>query len=122
MADVLVTIGSFTVPPERMESLIDVTEPVEASNRTLDGTLYTDFTSNTRTWKVKIAFLCAEDYDELRQVYFDQYNNATYPAFSVPFYSISTVAKLSMNEKDVRHDGDDIVGIELTIQEQYAVS
>lgn len=122
MADVEVTIGSFTVPPERMESLLDVTEPVETTNRTLDGTSYTDFTTNVRTWKVRIAFLCAEDYDDLRQVYFDQYNNATYPALSIPFYNISTVAKLTMNEKDVRHDGDDIVGIELTLQEQGAVS
>lgn len=122
MASVEVTLNGFTIPPERMEALLDETEPIEVSKRTLDGTLYTDYTTNTRRWRVKIAFLCAEDYDDLRTVYFSQYANASYVTLEIPFYGISTLAKMSMNEKDVRHDGDDIVGIEVMLDEQSAVS
>lgn len=122
MASVEATIGGVLVPPERMESLVDDTQPVETSKRALDGTLYTDFTTNTRRWRVKIAFLCADDYDDLRQVYFSQYNNAEFPVLEIPFYGVSAQVKMSMNEKDVRHDGDDIVGIELVLEEAGAVS
>lgn len=122
MADIEVTIGTFTIPTDKMQSLKDFTEPIEVTKRTLDGTLYTDFTINTRKWEVAIAFLCKDDYDDLKQVYLNQYNNAEYPTLSIPFYDVDIPVKMSINEKDIKLDGDRIVGINLTLEEQYPVS
>ena len=118
-----ITIGSFSIPMRNLFQLYETTTPNESTNVVLDGSRYTDFTNNMRSWTLSFAYLCKEDFDDLYQVYLDQYNNAAYPDLVVPYYDIDSPVKLSVKaNKDIKFDGDMIVDYEITLEEQYPFS
>lgn len=117
-----ITIGGFEIPMRTLASLIEVTTPNEQSNRSLDGTLYTDFVNNLRSWKLSFAYLCAADYDDLREVYMNQYRNEQYPTLVVESLGINALVKISVSDKNIRMDGDRVDGYEIALEEQYPIS
>lgn len=103
-------------------TLREVTTPNETENITLDGTLYTDFVNNRRSWVVGWSKLKVEDYDTIRALYNAQYTNETVPIVEIPEYGITAPMKLSISDRDIRLNGEIIEGFSLTMKEQYAVS
>lgn len=126
MPDIEINIAGWDIPMRNVYELVEVTEPLETTNITLDGTRYTDFRSpgNLRSWRIKFAYLCAEDYDFFREeVYLAQYGGGEYFSFTVPFYDIADVpVKISVSDKNIKMDGDHIVDYEIILDEQYAIS
>lgn len=99
----------------------DVT-PNETENVTLDGTLYTDFINNRRSWVVGWEKLKAADYDVIRALYMAQYNTESVPIVQIVEYGISAPMKMNISDRNIRLNGEIIEGFSLTLKEQYAIS
>ena len=119
---ILVTNSSGTTVLPLYSTLKETTTPNETENITLDGTLYTDFVNNRRSWLVGWEKLKAADYDTIRALYNFQYNHDAVPVVSIPEYGITAPMKLSISERNIRLNGEIIEGFSLTLKEQYAVS
>lgn len=122
MVNIEITLGGFTIPMRNMFQLVEITTPNETTNVTLDGGRYTDFRNNLRSWKLKFAYLCVDDFDDLYQVYRDQYVNAAYPTLVVPYYDINYPVKMTVSDKDIKMDGDMMVDYEILLEEQFPFS
>lgn len=125
MPDLTVNLGGFEIPMRNVFELVEITQPQENTNVTLDGTRWTDFNQpgNLRSWRLKFAYLCAEDFDTLYNLYLDQYSSATTQSLTVPLYGINEVAvKMSISDKNIKMDGDHIVDYEIILEEVYAIS
>jgi hypothetical protein len=120
MANIVITLGGIVLPVPT--KFIQISGQNATDNRTLDGTLYTDYINVNRSWDVSWNNLCEDDYNDLYAIFFDQFSSLTYPTLSVPYYGISVPVKVSINEKDIFWDGNQIKGIEVTLLEQYAIS
>lgn len=120
--DIDITLGGFAIPMRNLFKLVEITKPNEATNETLGGIRYTDFTNNLRSWRLSFAYICEDDFDDLYQVYKNQYNNEAYPTLLVPYYTINTPVKMSVSDKDIKFDGNMIVDYEILLEEQYAFS
>lgn len=103
-------------------TLKETTTPNESENITLDGTLYTDFVNNRRSWVVGWEKLKADDYDTIRALYDAQYTTETVPVVEIPEYGITAPMKLNISDRSIRLNGEIIEGFSLTLKEQYAVS
>lgn len=120
MANINTVLDGVTLPePTSMnESIV----PIESDNITLDGTLYNDFGSVRRMWTINWKTLCKADYDDLRGIWDDQYTNKAYPNLTISFYSVSNVdVKMSINERDIYWDGEQMRDITITLKEQLAI-
>lgn len=120
--EIAVVLGGFTLPIQRLSDLVEIPTGNESTNVTLGGVRYTDFVNNLRSWEIKFGFLCEDDYLSIKQVYFDQYNDEAYPTLEVERLSISAPVKMSISERDIRYNGDMILGFSIRLDEQYPVS
>ncbi len=119
MSNLAITLGGVVLPDQA--TLIEITTPNEADVRTLDGSLYTDFINNLRSWEISWEKLTKAEYDAIRQIFLDQYTNEAYPVLLIPFYEIGVPAKISLSPKDIRFDGECIRGFSITLKEQFAI-
>lgn len=120
MANITIILGGVTLPVPT--SFVQVSGQNATDNRTLDGTLYTDYINVNRSWNVSWNNLCEEDYNELYDLFFDQFSSLTYPTLVVSYYGISVPVKVNINDKDIFWDGNQIKDINVTLLEQYAIS
>lgn len=97
-------------------------DAIESENITLDGSMFTDFTSNRRAWAVGWEKLKAADYDTIRALYNAQYATETIPIVQIPEYGITAPMKISLSDRNIRLNGEIIEGVTITLKEQYAVS
>lgn len=118
--DMRIIVGSTVLP--LYSTLREVISSIESENVTLDGTLYTDFTSNRRAWAVGWEKMKAADYDTVRALFNAQYATETIPIVQIPEYGITAPMKLVISDRDIRLNGEIIQGFTLTLKEQYAVS
>lgn len=122
MANIAITLGGVVLPVVKIEDLKEIPSPIESSNITLDGTLYTDFVSLRRSWQIHWPILTEDEYDDIRAIFNAQYTNEAYPLLQIPYYGISHPAKMSINEKNIKWDGNCIRDFSVVLEEQYAVS
>lgn len=115
-----IIVGATTLP--LYSTLRESTEPIESENVTLDGTMYTDFTSNRRAWVVGWEKLKEADYATIRALYDAQYSTESIPIVQIPEYGISAPMKLNISDRDIRLNGEIIENFTLTLKEQYAIS
>lgn len=115
-----IILGGVTLPVPTY--LREVTTPNEGQNVTLDGTIYTDFVNVRRTWEMGWAFLCKEDFDLIRAVFDDQYALEAFPTLEIDYYDVLTPVKMSINTKEIRWDGNQVAGFQITLQERFAIS
>lgn len=118
--DMSIIVGSTVLP--LYSTLREQTSAIESENVTLDGTMYTDFTSNRRAWVVGWNKLKAADYDTIRALYNAQYSTESIPVVEIPEYGVTAPMKLVISDRDIRLNGEIIEGFTLTLKEQYAVS
>ncbi len=120
MANIEITLDNTVLQvPTRF---VQVSNQNATDNKTLDGTVYTDYVNVSRSWEVEWNNMCQEDYDELYAIFFDQFSSLTYPILEVPYYNINLPVKVNINEKDITWDGNMIKSITITLVEQYAIS
>lgn len=115
------TLGGLALNVDAV-SFKEIPTPNATDIRTLQGNLYTDFTSFTRTWEIEWNHLDENDYNDLRDVWESQFTNNQYVLFVVPNYSISTLVKMDLNDKDITFQGCIIKGVSIRLQEQVAIS
>ena len=118
--DMQIIIDSTVLP--LYSTLKEQTSPIESENVTLDGTMYTDFTSNRRAWVVGWQKLKAADYQTIRALYDAQYTNEDIPLVEIPEYGITAPMKIVISDRDIRLNGEIIEGFSITLKEQYAIS
>lgn len=118
--DMSIIVDSTTLP--LYSTLRELTTPNESENVTLDGTLYTQFINNRRTWIVGWEKLKAVDYDIIRALYDAQYATETIPVVEIPEYGITAPMKIVISERNIRLKGEIIEGFSITLKEQYAIS
>lgn len=91
----------------------------EADNVTLNNTHYTDFTVDSkRKWDLVWEILSEEEYDAIYAIWRSQYETGEYPTLVVDMYDINTPVRMILGEKDIRKDGCDIRGVEVTLIEE----
>lgn len=122
MANLEVSLDSTALPMFRAEDFEEVLNPNEANNKTLDGSMYTDFVGLNRTWRIKWPRLTDTQYDAIRALFNSQYTNETYLHLEIPYYSIDTTAKLEISVKDIKWDGCYIYDFSIVIIEALSVS
>lgn len=118
--DMSIIVDSTVLP--LYSTLREQNSAIESENVTLDGTMYTDFTSNRRAWVVGWNKLKAEDYDTIRALYNAQYSTESIPLVEIPEYGVTAPMKLVISDRDIRLNGEIIEGFTLTLKEQYAIS
>lgn len=118
--DMSIIVDSTTLP--MYSTLQEKIDPMESENVTLDGTLYTDFINNRRSWVVGWEKLKASDYDTIRALYDAQYSTETIPVVEIPEYGITAPMKIVISDRSIRLKGEIIEGFSITLKEQYAIS
>lgn len=103
-------------------TLKEMLDPNETDNVTLDGTLYTDFVNNRRSWQVGWEKLKAIDYDTIRAIYNEQYQYEAYATIEIPEYGVTAAMKINISDRNIRLNGEIIEGVSITLKEQYAIS
>lgn len=119
--NITMTLGGVALLIESASDLREITKPNETTNQTIGGKIFTDFAPYSRGWEVKWPKLSKDDYDDIRAVFDLQYSSGNYPELVIPFYDIDVVAKLTLNDKDIRFDGECIRGFSIILQEQDAI-
>lgn len=119
-----VTLGGVTLLLNKMDEFVEVMRPNLTTTETLSGHLFTDFRGNNRAWEIHFHHLCREDYEDLRQVYFDQFTNAIYPIMVLNdgVDAVTTYVKMSIDDKNVKYDGDMVMDFGITLEEQGPIS
>jgi len=82
--------NSFSV--DDRYKLIQGTDPIAAKNKTLNGKQVVDTFNNRTIWTVEFAYLTCSEYDDLRDVYEDQYTNNELLTFSEDNEGISNLS------------------------------
>lgn len=118
--DMSIIVDSTTLP--MYSTLQEKIDPMESENVTLNGTLYTDFINNRRSWVVGWEKLKAADYDTIRALYDAQYSTETIPVVEIPEYGITAPMKIVISDRNIRLKGEIIEGFSITLKEQYAIS
>jgi len=103
-------------------TLKEITQPNIAKNITLDGSLYVDFYNNRRVWEISWKYLKAAEYDALRAKYNLQFSSQTMLQFVVDPLGLFVPVFISINEKNIKWNGQLIEGFTITLEEQYAIS
>lgn len=103
-------------------SLKEILDPNETDNTTLDGTMYTDFVNNRRSWMVAWDKLKADDYDIIRAIFNEQYQYEAYHTIEIPEYNVTAAMKINISDRNIRLNGEIIEGVSITLKEQYAIS
>lgn len=122
MANLEIDLNGTALPMFRAEDFKELLQPNESDNRTLDGSLYTDFVGLNRSWSVSWPRITDVQYNVIRTLYDYQFTNETYLTLEIPYYSIDTIAKLEISSKDIKWDGCYIYDFTITIIEALSVS
>lgn len=111
------TNGTLQLPPIEQQFL---NAPIEnaVDVQTLDGNIYTDFTSQKAQWQFNYDSLTQEQYDAIRAFYDAQFTLYSYPELSIPFYALSDKAvRMSINEKDIWDNCGSVQNVQVTFRE-----
>lgn len=119
---IIVTDSAGTTILPLYKTLKEQIDAIQSENITLDGSMYTDFTSNRRSWVVGWEKLLAADYDVIRAIYNRQFANEAIPTVQLVEYGISAPMKIVISDRNIRMNGEIIEGVTITLKEQYAVS
>lgn len=103
-------------------TLREITQPNVAKNITLDGSLYVDFYNNRRSWELSWKLLKASEYDSIRAKYDLQFSSQTMLQFVVDPLGLFVPVYITINEKNIKWNGQLIEGFSITLEEQYAIS
>lgn len=118
--DMSIIVDGTTLP--KYSTLQEKVDAIESENLTLDGTLYTDFINNRRTWVVGWEKLKASDYNTIRALYDAQYSTESIPVVEIPEYDVTAPMKIVISDRSIRLKGEIIEGFSITLKEQYAIS
>lgn len=109
--------GTLQLPPIEQQFL---NTPIEnaVDVQTLDGNIYTDFTNQKGQWEFNYDSLTEDEYNAIRAYYDAQFTLYSYPALSIPHYSLANkTVRMYINEKDIWNHCGAIQNVKLTFRE-----
>jgi hypothetical protein len=109
--------GTLTLPPIEKQF---IKAPIEnaVDVETLDGAMYTDFTSKKDTWTFNFDSMSQATYDAIKAKYDAQFTTNDYPELSISFYSLSNKpVRMYINEQDIWNNCGDVQNVVLTFRE-----
>lgn len=116
--DMTILLGGETIPyPTTFKRII---EPNETDNRTLGGTLYTDFINNRRSWIIGWKYLKEEDFNIIYDLYMAQYQNEEYHNLIFAHYDINCLVKMNISEQNIKYNGVLIENLTMILKEKLA--
>lgn len=113
-------LGGVELP--NYATLRELTQPNVAKNYALDGQLHVDFYNYRRSWEISWKLLKASEYDAIRALYDLQFSSQTMLQFVVDPLGLFVPVFISINEKNIKWNGQLIEGFTITLEEQYAIS
>lgn len=115
-----IVLGGLVLPDQAQ--LIETTLPNEIDTATLDGSLYTDWISISRSWLVALPPLCSDDFNAVYALYRSQYTHETYLTLLCVARGINTIVKTNISDQDIQWNGDRVNAFTLTLKEAHAIS
>lgn len=119
MANMILYLGNITLP--KYTTFREIPNENASENRTLDATLKVDAINQIREWEVGWKLLTAADYAPVRAKYDDQLANQVLHYFGIPAYSINTQVYMTINERQIKWNGNLIEGCAIRLKEINAV-
>lgn len=111
------TLNAVAMPPIEVDFLHT---PIEnaVDIETLDGSLYTDFTSINHSWAFNYDSLTEAQYQALRDAYNAQFTDYQYPLLSIPHYSLADQpVRMYINEKNIWNNCGDVQNVQIRFRE-----
>ena len=102
--------------------LKEVTKPNAARNVALDGSLYVDFYNNRRSWRISWGLLTIAEYQAIRDKYDKQYSEQTMLVLDITGKGIYVRVYLTIDDKQIKYNGQYVEGFSIVLEEQYAIS
>lgn len=104
MANISPVLDGLTLPPLAIPF---IETPLENATDiiTLSGDMYTNFVNQRQEWELNWNKLDEADYNAIYAIYANQFTNAVYPVFELPYYNINVSVRMYINEKDIQNDG-----------------
>lgn len=94
-----------------------------AKNVSLDGTLTVDINNFRRQWTFTRDLITAADYAVIRTIYESQFKaSGGFVNLQVPDLGLNTSVYVSLNERNMKWNNSMVSGLEMTLEEQNAVS
>lgn len=109
--------GSLQLPPIEQQFL---NTPIEnaVDVQTLDGNIYTDFTSQKESWEFNYDSITEDEYNDIRAYYDAQFSLLEYPLLSIPYYSLSDrPVRMYINEKDIWNNCGAVQNVKVSFRE-----
>lgn len=94
-----------------------------AKNTSLDGTLTVDVNNFRRQWTFTRDIITTADYLVIRAIYEAQFKaSGAFTRMQVPDMPLDTQVYISLNERNMKWNNSVVTGLEMTLEEQNAVS
>ena len=120
MPNIVITLSGWELPEQH--ELVQISGLKSSDVKVLSGAIYTDYISRYGAWSIKWEELRKADYDALYAIWTDQFDSEQYPTLSIPYYGVLGPAKLDINDKNIKFDGNRVIDVQITLREQYAIS
>lgn len=103
-------------------SLTEIPDPNITKVETLDASLRVDFFNQRRAWQISWKLLTIAEYESIRAKYDQQFENSEFLNFIVEDKQINVSVLMTINNVDIKHNGQYIDGFSIKLEEQFAVS
>lgn len=114
---------TISLPNYAENGFKELIKPNLKKNYTLDQTLYVTFMNIRNGWTIQYDILLKAQYDELRAVYNDQFNQEEFLTFIDTDLGIDKSVFMNMpDERNIKWNKRVVEGLIITLEPEHAVS
>lgn len=105
---------------------VETLEENATDNITLDGTIFTDFTNQRRSWSLNYTVLDVDVYDQIRAIYDSQFTTGNFPTMTIVdddgnIPLSETSVRMHLGSRDIRRHGKKAWDVKIRLDEKFAV-
>lgn len=115
-------LNGLQLPPLELDF---INTPIENAQdvQTLDGSIYTDFSSLNSAWTLNYVSLTEDQYNAIRAIYNSQFTLFEYPLLTISYYGVEDVpVRMYINEKDIWNHCGSVRNVQLSFRETNQLS
>lgn len=118
------TSRTLTLPHYARDGFQEIINSNSAKNITLGGRLYVDFFNNRNGWKITFDAITAAEYEDLRSIWQDQFDNEEFLTFDRTGLSgdYQQVFMNMPNERNIVWDQQAVLGLVIVLEPKDAIS
>lgn len=115
MSVITATLNGVQMPPIEQDF---INTPLENATdvQVLSGDIYTDFISQGSQWTFNYDSLTETQYNALRAAYDAQFTSHVYPTLAIPYYSVSSKARMTINDKNIWNNCGSVQNVTITFR------